>query len=138
MTQDWPSHSGSRWEPVQPLKLPAGSHDGTPTGAGVAAHAEDGMVHGRRRRGPVVAIVLALLSIGTASAGVAYLHDPDAHRTDPPPRASRTPDITGDREAGSEPTNYRHRIRPAGEEGRRFRDQPSPDGRAIPQRGGTS
>lgn len=66
MTQ-WRSPSGSRWEPV-----PQAGSDLSGSGRGVAADLApdpDKTVELRRRRSPVLVVLIALLNVGAATAG---------------------------------------------------------------------
>lgn len=126
MTQHWASHSGSRWEPVGPSGRSDAPH-GPRVGVGFlpALDLETGR---RRRRGPVLAVLMTLLTFGTASAGVAYADSLDSPadptvRTSGEPRAAANPD--GSRDHGADP--YR-----GTDGGRTFADRRSADGHAAP------
>lgn len=76
MTQEWSSHSGSRWEPVS---SPA-PYD-SPYAVSVVGGSDSPALAGgpnndrrRRRRGPVMALLVTLLTLETTSSGVAYEH----------------------------------------------------------------
>lgn len=83
-----PEHSGSRWEP------PAG-HDpiaeSTPTEAqtGAATAPEPaGDRRGRRRRGPLLAVLATVLTLGASTAGIAYVQAAQSPDSSEPPAAT--------------------------------------------------
>lgn len=102
MTNDSSPHSGSRWEPnagpaehptaVDPPALPG---QPAPASGSVAAEGR------RRRRGPVLAVLAAVLTLGASTAGIAYVRAAEPGAGDPAAPVSRTADGTpGDRAAG--------------------------------------
>lgn len=63
MTQDWSGHSGSRWEP-----LPGPERGEAPGSSMMWTGLEpDHELARPRRRGPVIALLVALMAIGSPS-----------------------------------------------------------------------
>lgn len=104
--QDLPQHSGSRWEP------PAGHHPGgaptpavDPTGPATATGAA-GEEKSRRRRGPLLAVLATVLTLGASTAGIAYVqaaqstdaHEPAATTGEVPSAGAPGTDRAGERD----------------------------------------
>lgn len=118
MTNDSSPHSGSRWEPnagpaehptaVDPPALPG---QPAPASGSVAAEGR------RRRRGPVLAVLAAVLTLGASTAGIAYVRAAEPGAGDPAAPVSRTADGTpGDRAAGDEDGARAHGHRDGGDD----------------------
>lgn len=123
MTNDSSPHSGSRWEPnagpaehptaVDPPALPG---QPAPASGSVAAEGR------RRRRGPVLAVLAAVLTLGASTAGIAYVRAAEPGAGDPAAPVSRTADgapgdrAADDRAAGDEDGARAHGHRDGGDD----------------------
>jgi len=91
-------HSGSRWEPpptTEPLAgraMPAAALGSTP------ASPRPGGEGGRRRRGPLLAVLAAVLTLGASTAGIAYVQAAQEPGTGDPAAAA---DSSHDRGSGA-------------------------------------
>ena len=119
MTQDKWSHSGSRWEPVPRPELSGGSFAPASDLGRPAAVTEADTAPDRRRRGPVLAVLVALLTVGTVSAGVVYGHTNDTPVIDPTIRSSGQPPAARDHRDRGEDGFVGHR---GAADGHRFDD----------------
>lgn len=98
MTNDSsPQHSGSRWEPgagTPSHHLTASAPDAAPSNS--AAAPSSGPATTRRRlgrRGPVLAVLAAVLTLGAATAGLAYVRaDAEPAASDPAAPLTRAAD----------------------------------------------
>ena len=97
MTNDTvPQHSGSRWEPPTTAD-PAGSPTLSLTGlasAPAAVDPADRYGH-RKRRGPLLAVLAAVLTLGASAAGIAYVQAAQEPGTNDPTAVADSPHDRG-------------------------------------------
>ena len=91
-----PQHSGSRWEP--PTTTAPVDHRTVPTPAlgSAPAPARPPEDRGRRpRRGPLLAVSAAVLTLGASTAGIAYVQEAQETGTNEPAAVADAPQDRG-------------------------------------------
>lgn len=84
-----PQHSGSRWEP--PTTTDPVDHRTIPTaalGSAPAPARPDEDRGRRRRRGPLLAVLATVLTLGASTAGIAYVQAAQSPDSSEPPAAT--------------------------------------------------
>lgn len=91
-----PQHSGSRWEP--PTTTDPVDHRTIPTaalGSAPAPARPDEDRGRRRRRGPLLAVLAAVLTLGASTAGIAYVQAAQEVGTNEPAAVADAPQDRG-------------------------------------------
>jgi len=89
-----PQHSGSRWEP--PATTDPADHRTIPTASLGSATARPDEDRGRRRRrGPLLAVLAAVLTLGASTAGIAYVQAAQEAGTNEPATVADAPQDLG-------------------------------------------
>ena len=89
-----PQHSGSRWEP--PATTDPADHRTIPMASLGSATARPDEDRGRRRRrGPLLAVLAAVLTLGASTAGIAYVQAAQEHGTNDPAAVADSPHDRG-------------------------------------------
>lgn len=104
-----PQHSGSRWEPATGSD-PSGGLAGRPPVSGADTSAETGTDStggssgdrkSRRRRGPLLAVLAAVLTLGASTAGIAYVQAAQEPRSNEPAAAAGDAPSTAGEDRGN-------------------------------------
>jgi hypothetical protein len=98
-----PQHSGSRWEP--PTTTDPVDHRTIPThslGSAPAPAGPDQDRGRRRRRGPLLAVLAAVLTLGASTAGIAYVQAAQEAGTNAPATVADAPQDRGPGDGASD------------------------------------
>ena len=92
-----PQHSGSRWEPSPTTDLAGSPTLSSLTGLGSAPAAVDPADRNghRKRRGPLLAVLAAVLALGASTAGIAYVQAAHEPGTNDPAAVADSPHDRG-------------------------------------------
>ena len=90
-----PQHSGSRWEPPPTTDPLAGRATPAAAFGSDTASARPGEERGRRRRGPLLAVLAAVLTLGASAVGIAYVQAAQEPGTNDPAAVADSPHDRG-------------------------------------------
>ncbi len=90
-----PQHSGSRWEPTPTTDPLAGRAIPTTALGSTPASPRPGEERRRRRRGPLLAVLAAVLTLGASTAGIAYVQAAQEPGTNDPAAVADSPHDRG-------------------------------------------
>ena len=90
-----PQHSGSRWEPPPTTDPLAGRAIDAAAFRSDTASGRPDEERGRRRRGPLLAVLAAVLTLGASTAGIAYVQAAQEHGTNDPAAVADSPHDRG-------------------------------------------